>query len=323
MNTNLPQDSGKIPVCSEKESLYSYCIKHNKQYILDQWDYVRNTDTDPKNVTAGSHQMVWWRCEKGHRWQAQIKSRVRKAGCPVCTNRIVEAGENDLATTHPALAAQWHEMKNAPLTPYKVTAGSHKKVWWRCPKGHEWQSAVYSRGNGAGCPVCAGKVVIAGENDLASAYPQIAAQWHPTRNGELKPSEVTPFSNRNVWWICGMGHEYSSTVAHRTQEKSECPYCTGRKVLVGFNDLATKEPKLSEQWDEERNGSLTPQMVTAASHKKVWWKCSDGHVWQARIASRTGARRHGCPVCAGKVRDGSQYDSIMAEYTAVKKQSDT
>ena len=50
------------------------------------------------------------------------------------------------------------------------------------------------------------------------------------------------------------------------------------------------------------NGALTPQMVTAGSHKKIWWRCPENHVWKAVVYSRTGPKRCGCPVCAGKAK---------------------
>ena len=100
--------------------------------------------------------------------------------------------------------------------------------------------------------------------------------------------------------MCGNGHEYQATVAHRTRIGSGCPYCVNFKTLSGFNDLATKRPDIAQQWHEELNGDLTPSDVTPGSHKKVWWKCSVGHSWQAVVYSRTTKRAHGCPVCAGK-----------------------
>jgi hypothetical protein len=115
--------------------------------------------------------------------------------------------------------------------------------------------------------------------------------------------------------VCDKGHEYYTVIAHRAQNASGCPYCSGRKVLAGFNDLATIKPKIAEQWHPELNGDLTPQMVTIGSHKKVWWQCADGHVWKAIIYSRTGARKSGCPVCSGKVTESKQirYADIMAQ----------
>lgn len=201
------------------------------------------------------------------------------------------------------LLEQWDADKNSPLTPHDVARSSHRKVWWVCEKGHEWQATIASRvSKGRNCPVCAGKIVIPGENDLASAFPNIAAQWHPTNNGTLTPDRITPQSNKVVWWICELGHEYRAAIQHRTNRIDGCPYCSGSRVLSGFNDLVTKEPIVAAQWHPELNGNLTPEMVTTGSNKKVWWQCPDGHVWKARIDSRATGKKHGCPVCAGNVK---------------------
>ena len=283
--------------------------------LAAQWHPVKNAPMTPSDVLPGSHRKVWWRCDKGHEWQAEIKSRVSGCGCPVCTHRAVLPGDNDLAVTHPELAAQWHPVKNGTLRPEDVVAGTRRKVWWRCDKGHEWQAAVSSRASGgAGCPVCAGKKVIPGENDLATHFPEVAAQWHPERNGGLTPEQLSPYSNRRVWWVCPLGHEYIAAVSARTTHASGCPYCTGRKVLAGFNDLKTVEPRVAAQWHPELNGTLTAERVTAGSHQKVWWQCPEGHVWKAVIYARAGPGKSGCPVCAGKVRAQSQdrYRNIQA-----------
>jgi len=271
--------------------------------LARQWHPTKNAPLTPEMVTPGSSRRVWWRCDRGHQWQAAVKTRADGCGCPVCANRTLISQENDLAATDPELARQWHPTKNGALRPRDVVAGSRKKVWWQCGKGHEWQAVIMSRAkDGAGCPVCAGRQVLPGENDLATAYPHIAAQWHPDQNGTLTPDRVSPFSNRRVWWRCGLGHAWRTSVAQRTAGCSECPYCTGRAVLAGFNDLATVEPQVAAQWHPELNGALTPAMVTRGSNKKVWWRCAAGHVWKAVIYSRTGTRPSGCPVCAGKAR---------------------
>lgn len=284
--------------------------------LARQWHPTRNGDLTPEQVVPGSHRLVWWICEKGHEWRAQVKSRVIGCGCPVCANREIHCNQNDLASQYPQLAVQWHPTKNGTVTPDTVAPGATRKVWWRCEKGHEWQASVASRtSGGSGCPVCAGKKVIAGENDLASQFPVIAAQWHPRKNEILTPQQVTPSSNRKVWWRCEKGHDYQAAVGARTMSGSGCPYCAGRKVLPGFNDLATLEPKVAAQWHPTLNGTLTPQMVTTGTHRKVWWECDQGHVWRAAIYSRTGPKKCGCPICAGKISKKrlARYRAMLAE----------
>ena len=206
------------------------------------------------------------------------------------------------------LLLQWDAGKNLPLTPEAVSSGSGRKVWWRCGRGHDWQAAVFARRAGGGCPVCAGKVIVPGENDLKRLFPAVAAQWHPTKNGTAGPETVSPGSNRKVWWLCPLGHAYQAAVAARTARGSGCPYCAGRKVLPGFNDLSAAAPLVAAQWHPTLNGELTPEMVTAGSRRKVWWQCPQGHVWKAAVCARAGGRKTGCPVCAGgaKRRAGSR-----------------
>lgn len=254
-------------------------------------------------VTAGNSRKVWWRCEKGHSWQATIASRTSGCGCPVCANRKILPGFNDLATTHPALAAEWHPIKNGDLTPQKISYGYDKKVWWRCTNGHEWQAAPKTRVRmGAGCPICANDVAQAGYNDLTTLFPAVAAEWHPTKNGNLTPSQVVSGSHQTVWWRCSLGHEWRAEIVDRTRGTNGCPYCGNKKVLAGFNDLASIEPEIAAEWHPMLNGALTPEMVTAGSNRKVWWLCPEGHVWRTAISNRTNAKkRTGCPVCNGNV----------------------
>ena len=306
------------PVCAGKRiSAGENDLAAQYPDIAAQWHPTKNHALTPDAVAANSHRKVWWLCEKGHEWQAIVKSRVTGCGCPVCAHRRLAPGENDLGTTHPGLAAQWHPERNGTLTPQGVVAGTRRKVWWRCEKGHEWQATVASRtGIGAGCPVCAGKTVVAGENDLATTYPEVAAQWDETRNGGLTPQEVSTYSNRRVWWKCGLGHAYQAMVSARTMRGCGCPYCAGRRVLAGFNDLATREPKVAAQWHPTLNGSLTPEMVSVGSHRKVWWQCPEGHVWKSVVHSRAGPQKCGCPVCAGRVKAGrrARYAAMLADY---------
>ena len=295
--TGCPYCAGKLPIPGESD------LASRFPGLAAEWHPTKNAPLTPDQVVPGSHRPVWWVCEKGHQWRARINTRAAGSGCPVCANRQIVPGENDLATTHPRLAEQWDGAANGALTPRDVGPGSHRKVWWRCEKEHSWRAAVFSRTDGgSGCPACAGKVVIPGENDLASLFPAVAGEWHPTENGGLRPDALSPYSNRKVWWLCPLGHAYQAVAAGRTMRGSGCPYCAGRKVLPGFNDLATAEPRVAAQWHPTLNGSLTPEAVTAGSRKKVWWVCPEGHVWKAAVYARAGSWKSGCPVCAGRVR---------------------
>jgi hypothetical protein len=208
-----------------------------------------------------------------------------------------------LSVTHPHLATEWHPTKNGELTPDKVIAASKKKVWWRCPMGpdHEWQATLDSRmTQGTGCPYCRG-LRASVTNSLASLFPEIADQWHPTKNEDLSPDMVVSGSGKVYWWKCpeGPGHEWQARISHRTRAGSGCPYCAGNKASV-TNSLSSLFPEVAAEWHPTNNGDVTPDMVVAGSEEKYWWKCPKGpdHEWQVRVAKRTYGGQ-GCPCCRG------------------------
>lgn len=265
------------------------------------WHPTRNGTQFFAETPLGSRSQLWWQCERGHEWRAPAYSIKAGTACPYCSGRNAIPGETDLATTHPHVLVLWNR-KNT-VSPRQVTASSHRKVWWICEKGHEWEAAVGSVAvEGSGCPYCAGKRAIPGETDLATVRPDMMEQWDYEKN-TLSPTEVLPSSHDKIWWKCALGHSWQAVVFSRTKENgSGCPYCTGKKVLPGFNDLATLRPKLGEEWYQILNGDLRPTDVTLGCNKKVWWQCRDGHVWLAAVYSRTRKRGSGCPVCAGTAK---------------------
>ena len=139
-------------------------------------------------------------------------------------------GVNDLNTTNHELASQWHPTKNGDLTPFDVSAGSGKRVWWQCEKGHEWQAQICSRSQKShGCPYCSGRRPISGESDLATLKPSVAVEWHPTKNGTLTPEQVSCFTHKEVWWLCpACGHEWQSAISNRSCGNG-CPPCSGSR----------------------------------------------------------------------------------------------
>ena len=223
------------------------------------------------------------------------KINTNKFCAAVKTKAVELCGIVSLAKSHPELAKQWHSTKNGNLKPEDVTAGSGRKVWWICEKGHEWQAPTYSRVVCRGCSYCSGRKATI-ENNLTITHPEIAAQWHPNKNGDLTPNEVTAGSNKRVWWICKQKHEWRAAICKRTIGRG-CHYCCNQKANAE-SCLATSHPELSKQWHPTRNGSLTPNDVTAGSKRKVWWLCEKKHDWQAATVKR--ARGNGCPYCSNR-----------------------
>ena len=155
--------------------------------LVSEWSE-KNLPLTPDDITFGSNKKVWWKGACGHEWQTSVKARSNGEKCPICSGVRVIAGINDLATLEPLLEKQWSE-KNK-IKPTEVSIGSHKKVIWRCEKGHEWEAAVKSRTiNKTGCPYCSHNKVLAGFNDLATLLPDIAAEWSD-RNYPTLPTVV-------------------------------------------------------------------------------------------------------------------------------------
>jgi len=193
------------------------------------------------------------------------------------------------------------------VDPGSISFGSNIRLWWRCAKDqdHLWCASVKSRTRGSGCPFCSGKKVDAASS-LARVCPRIAGEWSP-RNGDISPQDVLPGSARKVWWCCRRcGHEWPARVSARTAG-SGCPMCAS-STKTGLRLMSTR-PDLVAEWSVEHNGPLD-QTVTAGSERSVWWRCDDGHEWQARVAQRT--RGQGCPYCSHKL--ASPETSLRAAY---------
>ena len=415
------------PFCAGQRLIQGYNdLQTANPTLAAEWNYNKNGEIKPENTMANSVKKVWWVCNKGHEWQAKIDNRNRGAGCPYCSGRYAIPGKNDLETANPTIANEWNYEKNFGITPTDVKSSSGKKVWWKCNKGHEWQATIAHRNNGTGCPVCnaesktsfpeyalifylkqcglepihsykgrgyeldvyipslniaieydgglwhrdriiqdleknqkcerdgiklfrlrenlmplndssidfvlqakqrdLSKVIkavlnnitnvqvdvdterdsvaidnlrefIEKNNSLLLCNSKLSAEWNYEKNGNLKPENYAGNSHKKVWWVCNKGHEWQSTIASRNHG-SGCPYCAGKMVLRGYNDLQTINPSLAQEWDYEKNENLKPDDFTAGSGKKVWWKCSEGHNWQAAIYNRNNGR--GCPICAKK-----------------------
>ena len=270
------------PICSNKQLLVGFNDFQTKfpniAAEVNGWD--------PTTVIAGSRQKKSWICNLGHTWDAAISHRTfSNTGCPVCTNRQVCIGFNDLQTKFPEIAAEAYGWD-----PATVISGSNTKKSWRCNLGHAWNAAPNSRtSNNTGCPICSNQKLLAGFNDLQTKFPNIAAEangWDPTT--------IVAGSVQKKSWICNLGHTWDTIITSRTFRNTGCPICSNQKLLAGFNDLQTKFPEIAAEahgWD--------PVTVIAGSNTKKSWICNLGHTWDTAITNRTSSNT-GCPVCTNK-----------------------
>lgn len=297
------------PFCAHKRLSEEHSLAARFPGVAAEWHPTRNAPLTPSQVGGSWPDPVWWRCpvDAAHSWAAPIAPRVQRArptGCPFCSGHRLSP-TTTLAARHPALAAEWHSARNAPLTPAQVGSGSQQTVWWQCRQdpAHIWAARINSRTRrvqATGCPFCTGQRATAAES-LAARRPALIDEWHPTRNGALTPEQVRPGSRRKVWWQCPAhpAHVWVAAVFSRAQGAG-CPFCAGRRAAPD-TALTARAPALAAQWHPTRNGALTPDQLTVGTERVVWWQCPTvpEHAWQASPKHRwRPGWLLGCPLCA-------------------------
>lgn len=209
--------------------------------LMQDWDASKNAalGLDPTRVVVGSTARVWWKCHCcGEEWKSVVRGRTKaKCGCPKCARKI--RGEKQSAASiakagcfsDPELLKDWDFERNV-CGPESFARVSNKFVWWRCHVcGYRWHGKISNRVHGRGCPACAGKALYVGHNDLATTEPELVKEWHPTKNGDLKPCDVMRGQARKVWWRCQNGHDYLASLNKRTSDHTGCPICnSGRQT---------------------------------------------------------------------------------------------
>ena len=315
VNLRNKKDSG-CPQCRKQPGTLAMRAPH----LVNEWHRTKNLPLTPETIGASARIKVWWQCESNpdHVWNAGVRMRVSaRAGCPECARKRFRRRLPPLSDFSSLLASEWHPTKNGKLRPEGVTSGSRQSVWWRCSAvpTHEWQAQIKNRTRlNHGCPMCARHSKHpTNEHNLAIRFPELAKQWHPDKNGKLRPQDVTPGSMKRIWWQClaETPHVWQSTVCNRTtrQPDGRCPKCTGS--VSEKNSLAAVHREIAAEWHPSKNGMLTPAGVSRASGKLVWWQCPNpSHEWEAIIRNRT-IQKTGCPECEAEGRSLRQEQSLL------------
>jgi Probable Zinc-ribbon domain/Protein of unknown function (DUF559) len=290
----------------------------------DEWHPSLNGDTTPFNVSPGNNSKVWWMCLRcSHAWEAVINNRTAKhsLNCLECNRRrkdrlgliSQESPDNSIARRSPDLTVHWHTDKNAPLTPACISVDSTENVWWLCDRcGHVWAVPPRYR-EGAkdrGCPDCRISLAPPVESrvdplsSLDALMPQIASQWHPTRNEPRRASMFSVDSPEEAWWVCQnptCQHTWLAAISTRTRGKRRgCPACQRPRSEIPAlgSSFAVLHQSLAREWHPTLNSQLNPDAIKPQSSLKVWWKCSQcQHEWQSTVANRT-TGGNGCKPCS-------------------------
>jgi hypothetical protein len=274
--------------------------------VLEQFVYSKNKGINPHALPW--HAKVHWQCKvaKDHKWVSTFNRRTGER-CPYCLGALASSTNN--LTLVPEFKAQFHRKKNGTLNPRKISKSYNEKIWWQCrvSKDHEWQVSPRSRtdrGNITGCPFCLPNApAVAYSNSAAKRFPKVEKLWHPTKNGQLSPRAVRPFSKEKVWFKCpkNPAHEWQSAVSLVTSSKeSGCPYCSHR-AFAPDHALSVTHPELAKEWHNKKNGKKTPTNTPYYSKERIWFRCSldPRHQWSVVLCIRT-RNGSGCPFCRGR-----------------------
>jgi len=290
------------PFCTGRRASITNCLATVAPELARQLHPTRNGALTARSISSTSSQKIWWRCPvgRGHVFQSQVSARVQRGiGCPFCARKRL-APEHALAHVAPAIARRWHPTKNGSLTPTRVSARSAAYAWFTCTSGHVFRTKIKRMVDDDRCPYCEGWEVAA-DTSLAVLHPELAAEWHKSKNGAKTPAKVSPHWAEEAWWRCphARDHVYRASIHDRAMRGRGCPFCSGRRLSV-TNSLAARFPAIAKEWHATRNGSLRPSAILATSPQTAWWKCPVGidHVWQESVRHRTRTMTK-CPFCRG------------------------
>jgi hypothetical protein len=248
-----------------------------------------------QTATAGCTMPAQSICARGHRHETTPRTLARAgargcSGCPVCAGTVVTARWNSIAALRPLLAARFHPALNGAATPFTVHGNSHTRYIWMCPQCHrDYEAAPISNHPTGLCPKC---------RRPQRELPRWLVEELDT---DVEPSITRRILTNNVSaahaWRCHRDarHRWQASTTARLLWRS-CPYCEGRILMPGVNDLGTLFPNVAATWDYEQNSPKQPEDFTPRSGEKVFWRCA-GHSYASTIRSRKTGNK--CPYCRG------------------------
>lgn len=288
--------SGGCGYCANRKPLAGFnTLADTHKHLIPEWDWKMNGELRPEHVIAGSADKVHWRCSVGHSFEQSLNNRSSKGvGCPVCSNKVVDAAVNAFSVTHSDIASTWHPTLNGDRTPEDYVAGSEQVAWWFCPTHGEYRMLISRRTSGGSCTYCSRQKVHR-TSSLAVTHPAVAARWHGSLNGDLTPYDVLSGSGEKAWFVCAESHDYYAPIHGQTIGRG-CNVCTGR-VVTAQNSLRTMFPTLADEVHPSKNGSWNADNVSGKSGRTLIWLCKEGHDWPAMVSVRA-RQGTGCPFCS-------------------------
>ena len=253
-------------------------------------------------------------CDQGHEFD-YLAPELLPAGmpagrfiptCGLCTDRRVRAGDNDLQTRFPTVAAQFDPYRNGGLTAADVTHSSRTHYTWTCESGHSHVTSPFKKTAGTyNCAVCSNRTVRHGANCLITTHPDIAAMWADEWGNRKSPFTISAGTNPLSYWRCHNGHRFFMRPWEITSGRRGCNQCVRERTIRPEDSLAATHPDLLERWHPELN-DLTPDQVTHGERRTIWWICEKGHEFDARLDKMTLGQK--CPICTSRRLVSGQND---------------
>lgn len=313
------KSSSKSMVNTTKARVRTVRFKDCGSVAIGWWDHSQNSQTDFDTAPRAATRQAVWRCpDCSHQFTASIQSMVDRPRCPRCEverraawHREYEVLKQTMVADHPGLAVAWADLADPATVPI---AGSSTLYRFSCGKGHHPRVSPYTFLQ-RGCAHCLGAetVKVARNPRLAQECPEIASQWHPTRNGKHTPDDVPHDSRRMVWWLDPQcGHEWEESVRDRNKyQRYRCPEC--RTIL---DSLAYQFPLLAREWSPNNPISAWQIRPHGATTFPAEWVCADNpeHVWAATLSSRTTGSD--CPECKETGKSAIELEHFSAAKAA-------
>jgi hypothetical protein len=331
------------------------CIHQSLSYkhpdLMEEWHLTKNENLDPTKLREGSDKKAWWICKVcADEWEATIKNRCKGSGCSGCNGKVgvkKVTKANSLEGKFPDIAKEWHPTKNGDKLPSQFKYGSMELVWWLCPNScgydgcikHEYQATITARTkkDGTKCYYCSNftknVTKICYHQSLQFKHPEIAKLWHPTKNGDLKPSDI-PAYNKKIWLLCdkkckyGCLHEYEQNILSKINQDSGCPYCNviGNKKICMHDSFVFNYPELAKELHPTKNSGIDLYTISKHSNIKLWWLCKKTckfgceHVYEQAVNAKSIGQ--GCPFCIayGNAKQFCYHESVEYEYPQLVKE---
>ena len=293
-------DSESLEEENKDNNLYNYCVNNNLLDLLDEFDSEKNNIT-PKDIKYNSTKKVWWKCKVcGYSYLVSVNARTNyySSGCPLCKNKVVEKGVNDLETLYPIITTLWDYEKNGDKKPYMYLPTSNETFCFKCNKKHLFTSKIDNlvKTNFI-CPICAKRKIYVGYNDIFTLYPNIEKEYDKELNKDIDPYKLTKSSKKKIYFRCRKNHVYISSIYNKINKNELCPYCIGIKPIIGENDLKTVYPKIYKEFD--KSNKIDVLTLPLSSTKKLNWKCKKCKtIFKRSIVDRI--KGIGCPKCKKK-----------------------